>query len=244
MRFEEEIDRRRQFALAVVVGRHAPGLAKPPALRVRGQAQLFDHSLGFVHRAAPLPLSCSKLSNTGASVNSLAGSRLGDLDALPEGDAVLDPCRGGLRIGVVPGGVLVAFAVDVERVVVRGALPRTHCGRVAAFQHRCVDVGARKIMVALDHHRVVTMGDDLVVPDSLDGHETLLRSPPSPDKSHNERFGSMIRTGIGGWVYPDWRKGNFYPDGLPQKRELEWASRQLGAIEINGTYHSLQKPES
>ena len=54
----------------------------------------------------------------------------------------------------------------------------------------------------------------------------------------------MIRTGIGGWTYPDWRKGQFYPEGLTQKRELEWASRQLGAIEINGTYHSLQKPES
>jgi uncharacterized protein YecE (DUF72 family) len=54
----------------------------------------------------------------------------------------------------------------------------------------------------------------------------------------------MIRTGIGGWVYPDWRKGNFYPEGVTQKRELEYASRQLGAIEINGTYHSLQKPES
>jgi len=54
----------------------------------------------------------------------------------------------------------------------------------------------------------------------------------------------MIRTGIGGWVYPEWRKGVFYPAGLVQKRELEWASRQLGAIEINGTYHSLQKPES
>ena len=53
-----------------------------------------------------------------------------------------------------------------------------------------------------------------------------------------------IRTGIGGWTYPDWRKGAFYPEGLAQKRELEWASRQLGAIEINGTYHSLQKPES
>ena len=54
----------------------------------------------------------------------------------------------------------------------------------------------------------------------------------------------MIRTGIGGWVYPEWRKGTFYPEGLAQKRELEWASRQLGAIEINGTYHSLQKAES
>lgn len=54
----------------------------------------------------------------------------------------------------------------------------------------------------------------------------------------------MILTGIGGWVYPEWRKGTFYPEGLAQKRELEWASRQLGAIEINGTYHSLQKPET
>jgi len=54
----------------------------------------------------------------------------------------------------------------------------------------------------------------------------------------------MIRTGIGGWVYPDWRKGAFYPEGLTQKRELEYASRALGTIEINGTYHSLQKPES
>lgn len=55
---------------------------------------------------------------------------------------------------------------------------------------------------------------------------------------------AAIRTGIGGWTYPDWRKGTFYPEGLAQKRELEWASRQLGAIEINGTAHSLQKPES
>ena len=53
-----------------------------------------------------------------------------------------------------------------------------------------------------------------------------------------------IRSGIGGWTYPDWRKGALYPEGLAQKRELEWASRQLGSIEINGTYHSLQKPES
>jgi uncharacterized protein YecE (DUF72 family) len=54
----------------------------------------------------------------------------------------------------------------------------------------------------------------------------------------------MIRTGIGGWTYPDWRGGAFFPEGLAQKRELEWASRQLGSIEINGTAHSLQKPET
>jgi uncharacterized protein YecE (DUF72 family) len=53
----------------------------------------------------------------------------------------------------------------------------------------------------------------------------------------------MIYVGIGGWVYPDWRD-NFYPKGLPQKRELEYAGTRLTAIEINGTYYGSQKPES
>jgi len=52
-----------------------------------------------------------------------------------------------------------------------------------------------------------------------------------------------IYVGVGGWVYPDWRD-NFYPKGLPQKRELEYASQQLTAIEVNGTYYGSQKPES
>lgn len=52
---------------------------------------------------------------------------------------------------------------------------------------------------------------------------------------------SPIRVGIGGWNYAPWRK-NFYPDGLVQRRELEYASRQLRAIEINGTYYGAQKP--
>ena len=43
-----------------------------------------------------------------------------------------------------------------------------------------------------------------------------------------------IRTGIGGWVYGPWRD-NFYPKGLVQRRELEYASRHLSAIEVNGT---------
>ena len=50
-----------------------------------------------------------------------------------------------------------------------------------------------------------------------------------------------IRVGIGGWTYEPWR-GTFYPDDLPQKRELEYASRQLTSIEINGTYYGSQKP--
>jgi len=50
-----------------------------------------------------------------------------------------------------------------------------------------------------------------------------------------------IRVGVGGWTYEPWR-GAFYPDGLTQKRELEYASRQLTTIEINGTYYGSQKP--
>lgn len=52
-----------------------------------------------------------------------------------------------------------------------------------------------------------------------------------------------VRAGIGGWNYAPWRK-NFYPDGLPQRRELEYASRHLRAIEINGTYYGAQKAET
>jgi uncharacterized protein YecE (DUF72 family) len=52
-----------------------------------------------------------------------------------------------------------------------------------------------------------------------------------------------IHVGIGGWTYAPWR-GLFYPKDLPQKRELEYASRRLTSIEINGTYYSTFKPDS
>lgn len=45
-----------------------------------------------------------------------------------------------------------------------------------------------------------------------------------------------VRTGMGGWTFAPWR-GLFYPEDLVQKRELEYASRQVTAIEINGTYY-------
>jgi uncharacterized protein YecE (DUF72 family) len=52
-----------------------------------------------------------------------------------------------------------------------------------------------------------------------------------------------IRIGIGGWTYPPWR-GVFYPEKLPQKQELQHASSQLGAIEINATFYGRQSPKS
>ena len=52
-----------------------------------------------------------------------------------------------------------------------------------------------------------------------------------------------IRVGVGGWTYEPWRS-TFYPPDVPRKRELEYASRQLTTIEINGTYYRLQTPAS
>ncbi|MDQ3431507.1 MAG: DUF72 domain-containing protein, partial [Actinomycetota bacterium] len=49
--------------------------------------------------------------------------------------------------------------------------------------------------------------------------------------------------GISGWRYAGWR-GDFYPAGLPQRRELEYAARMVSSVEINGSFYSLQRPTS
>jgi uncharacterized protein YecE (DUF72 family) len=54
---------------------------------------------------------------------------------------------------------------------------------------------------------------------------------------------AQVHVGVGGWTYEPWRD-NFYPAGWPQARELEYASRRLGAIEINATYYGAQKRAS
>ena len=53
---------------------------------------------------------------------------------------------------------------------------------------------------------------------------------------------TSIRVGIGGWDYAPWRE-TFYPQDVPQKKALEYASRQVTSIEINGTYYRTAKPE-
>ena len=52
-----------------------------------------------------------------------------------------------------------------------------------------------------------------------------------------------VRIGISGWRYEPWR-GVFYPDELPQRRELEYAARMFPTIELNGSFYSLQRPTS
>lgn len=53
----------------------------------------------------------------------------------------------------------------------------------------------------------------------------------------------QVRIGTSGWRYPPWR-GRFYPKGLPQRCELAYLSRQTTSVEINGSFYSLQYPES
>jgi uncharacterized protein YecE (DUF72 family) len=53
----------------------------------------------------------------------------------------------------------------------------------------------------------------------------------------------MIRVGIGGWDFAPWR-GTFYPEALPKKSELDYASRHVTSIEINATFYRTQKPET
>jgi uncharacterized protein YecE (DUF72 family) len=52
----------------------------------------------------------------------------------------------------------------------------------------------------------------------------------------------MVRIGISGWRYEPWR-GVFYPEGLAQRRELEYCATHFSTVEINGSFYSLQRPE-
>lgn len=69
----------------------------------------------------------------------------------------------------------------------------------------------------------------------------MARKPDPPIVDPHPRPADDIRVGIGGWAFAPWR-GIFYPPGLPQRRELEFASRHMDAIEINGTYYRAQTP--
>ena len=72
---------------------------------------------------------------------------------------------------------------------------------------------------------------------------TTSRSTPAKSKPAKPEPTGSIRVGVGGWTFEPWR-GAFYPQGLAHKRELEFASRALTSIEINGTYYSTFKPDS
>jgi uncharacterized protein YecE (DUF72 family) len=63
------------------------------------------------------------------------------------------------------------------------------------------------------------------------------------ERQAGQNHAGQVRVGVGGWVYAPWR-GVFYPKGLAHKAELDFASRQLTAIEINATYRSVFDPDT
>ena len=54
---------------------------------------------------------------------------------------------------------------------------------------------------------------------------------------------SEVRVGVSGWRYASWR-GDFYPEGLVQRRELEYVASQMSSVELNGSFYSLQRPST
>ena len=52
-----------------------------------------------------------------------------------------------------------------------------------------------------------------------------------------------LRVGLSGWTYKSWR-GRFYPKGLPHNRELAYIASIFPSVEINGTFYSMQRPDS
>src|SRR3954466_14151615 len=73
------------------------------------------------------------------------------------------------------------------------------------------------------------------------GTMRLDRRPDWGDRRLMDKSAGTIRVGIGGWDFDPWR-GTFYPPGLAKAKQLEQASRQLTAIEINATYYRTQSP--
>ena len=52
-----------------------------------------------------------------------------------------------------------------------------------------------------------------------------------------------IRAGMGGWTFEPWET-SFYPEKLANAKQLQYASRQVPTIEVNGTYYSSFKPNT
>src|SRR5690606_14509439 len=78
-------------------------------------------------------------------------------------------------------------------------------------------------------------------------HRPTAAAVAAASSGHPRRTGHgaamALRIGISGWRYPPWR-GVFYPPGLVQRRELEYASSCFNSIELNGSFYSLQRPSS
>ena len=79
------------------------------------------------------------------------------------------------------------------------------------------------------------------------GRGSGIRFAPAPAHAHAHEFGhfgwAARFIGISGWTYAGWRR-LFYPESLPPRHELAFAARHFNAIEINGMFYRMQRPEN
>src|SRR6266403_2420725 len=98
-----------------------------------------------------------------------------DADAFPKCDVVLDFSRGGLRLGIIPGGVVVLHAVHSDVIVLRGSFPGTNRGVIAVHQDLFFHGFGREILVALNHDRGAALRNHFSAPGCF-GHFVRLPS--------------------------------------------------------------------
>jgi uncharacterized protein YecE (DUF72 family) len=55
---------------------------------------------------------------------------------------------------------------------------------------------------------------------------------------------AQIWIGTSGYVYPHWRKGVFYPPGLPAREELAYYATRFRTVELNNPFYRLPTPET
>jgi len=80
-------------------------------------------------------------------------------------------------------------------------------------------------------------GNPLFLPRFAGGDCEIMNAPPAGADA------GRVRVGISGWRYAGWR-GDFYPTGLAQRRELEYVGERMSTAELNGSFYSLQRPSS
>src|SRR3546814_16527140 len=118
--------------------------------------------------------------------------RSADLDAFPEGDAILDRRRRLLGIGIIPGGVAVHLPAHGDMMIMGDAFPRAQARRRSLRPHAGIDRSAWEIMIALDNDRYAAVGDHPAVPPSLHHHTHLSPntsstcSSPRPHTPHSD----------------------------------------------------------
>src|SRR5277367_1179660 len=92
-----------------------------------------------------------------------------DANALPERHVILDLCRLGLRLRVIPRGIVILHASDLHVIVVCRAFPGTFTGMRAGFQELLVYRVQRKILVPFHDDGGAAFGDSFAAPDCF-GH--------------------------------------------------------------------------